>query len=73
MTPAQWTEGARKLLKGRTIKDVEYREDPNWGTWLDLELDDGTKATVVSDDEGNEAGALHLETKHGNKVLPRIP
>ena len=72
MTPAQWTEEARKLLKGRTIEDVQYYEDMDWGHNLCLELDDGTKAFVASDDEGNQAGALHLEIKDECKVLPRL-
>ncbi len=73
MTPAQWTEEARKLLMGRTIEDVQYYEDKDWGHNLCLELHDGTKVFVASDDEGNQAGALHLETKDGNIVLPRLP
>ena len=73
MAPAQWTEEARKLLKGRTIKDAGYVEDAGWGFALRLVLDDEVEVYVSSDDEGNEAGALHFFTPSGSETtLPRL-
>lgn len=58
------TIAARKLLKGRVIKDVRYlnaeeQEDHGWMRRpLVIELDDGTFIYPSRDDEGNDAGAL---------------
>lgn len=81
----KWTEEAQRLLVGKTIKSVRYETqkevDGRMGfcRGLVIELDDETVLWPMSDDEGNEAGAIHFRkfTKaegkwqiDGNGILP---
>ena len=59
-----WTKRAKKLLLGRKIVKVEYlpkseAKDMMWSTRpVTFLLDDGTWIMPMSDDEGNDGGAL---------------
>jgi hypothetical protein len=70
---------AQFVLEGRKIKSVSYmsdKEQENAGFYhkaLVIELDDGTIFWPSSDDEGNDAGAIHYQ-KAGDEetILPVI-
>jgi hypothetical protein len=73
----KWTKQARTILEGRTIKAVHYigekEADDNLFSkrGLMIMLDNGTMIYPMSDDEGNDFGAIHYVTKEGaNDVLP---
>ena len=66
----KWTATAQKILVGRKIVEAKYCEDTNF---LFLVLDDGTQVMPVSDDEGNDAGALHIIDMADNfSILPTL-
>lgn len=75
----KWNVIAAKVLVGRTIRSVGYMTDEekdNVGFYhkaLVIELDDGTVLYPSSDDEGNDAGAIHYQkAKDKNTILPVI-
>lgn len=65
-TRDRWNAEAKKLLVGRTIVEARYMtpEEASAAGWdsqpVFLTLDDGTQFWPSSDDEGNDAGALHV-------------
>ena len=71
-----WNKTANKLLLGKKIIKVEYMdsEEADKSMWYSrpvrIILDDGTNILPMSDDEGNDAGALWLGNKDGEQVLP---
>jgi hypothetical protein len=72
-----WVDIARKVLKGRTIKAVNYISEKDAddnllsNRGLMIMLDNGTMLYPMCDDEGNDFGAIHYTTKEGNSdVLP---
>lgn len=68
------------VLEGATIKHARYiwnDDAERYELTLLLTLADGSRATayVLSDDEGNNAGALHLltpEAEPSYTILPRL-
>jgi hypothetical protein len=73
----KWTKKAQEILKGRTIKALGYisEKDADDSMYskrgLMILLDNGTMIYPMSDDEGNDFGAIHYVTKEGaNDVLP---
>jgi hypothetical protein len=73
----KWTKQAQTILKGKTIKAVGYisEKDADDNMYskrgLMILLDNGTMIYPMSDDEGNDFGAIHYVTKEGaNDVLP---
>ena len=71
-----WNKTANDLLLGKKIIKVEYMssEEADKGMWYSrpvrIILDDGTNILPMSDDEGNDGGALWLGSKDGEEVLP---
>ena len=71
-----WNKTANKLLLGKKIIKVEYMdsEEADKSMWYSrpvrIILDDGTNILPMSDDEGNDGGALWLGNKDGEEVLP---
>ena len=71
-----WNKTANKLLLGKKIIKVEYisSEEADKGMWYSrpvrIILDDGTNILPMSDDEGNDGGALWLGNKDLDEVLP---
>ena len=71
----KWLKDATNVLKGKTIEHVRFmtveeQEDFGWNYRpIVLQLDDGNIIYPVSDDEGNEAGALFTN----DDDLPGIP
>lgn len=72
-----WVDRARDILKGRTIKAVNYISDRDADEnlfskrGLIILLDNGTMLYPMCDDEGNDFGAIHYTTKEGDSsVLP---
>jgi hypothetical protein len=71
-----WNETANKLLLGKRIIKVEYMgskeaENTMWHNRpVRIILDDGTNILPMSDDEGNDGGALWLGNKNREDVLP---
>ena len=75
MTPAlrnRWSMEAARQLQGRTIKAAQYVPDEEFGSLLAIELDNGTVAFVMADDEGNGPGALHLQRGDDVTILPQV-
>ena len=75
MTPElrhRWSREAARQLQGRTIKAAQYVPDEEFGSLLAIELDNGTVAFVMADDEGNGPGALHLQQGDDCNILPRV-
>lgn len=73
-----WEGVARRLLVGRTIRDVFYAslEDVELMGFqgkrpLVLVLDNGLQILPMSDDEGNDAGAFYVSDEQ-NDVLPTL-
>tara|TARA_Y100000296_G_C4938464_1_gene140215 strand:- start:37 stop:291 length:255 start_codon:yes stop_codon:yes gene_type:complete len=72
----RWNEHAKKLLLNRRIVSVKYmdNDEAKKSLWDDrpvrIILDDGTNILPMSDDEGNNGGALWFGTKDGEDVLP---
>ena len=71
-----WNKTANKLLLGKKIIKVEYMssEEADKGMWYSrpvrIILDDGTNILPMSDDEGNDGGALWLGSKDKEDILP---
>ena len=71
-----WNKTANDLLLGKKIVKVEYMssEEADKGMWYSrpvrIILDDGTNIFPMSDDEGNDGGALWLGNKDLDEVLP---
>ena len=70
-----WNKKATEVLKGRRITHVQYVEGDSLmhGYGLAIVLDNDTHLYVMSDDEGNDWGALHYVTKEGKQsILPTL-
>ena len=71
-----WNKTANDLLLGKKIVKVEYMssEEADKGMWYSrpvrIILDDGTNILPMSDDEGNDGGALWLGSKDKEDILP---
>ena len=71
-----WNKTANDLLLGKKIIKVEYMssKEADKGMWYSrpvrIILDDGTNILPMSDDEGNDGGALWLGNKDKEDVLP---
>ena len=71
-----WNKKAEKLLKGRTIKKVQYmtKENADIIGWskrpLLIVLDNDSILYSQADDEGNDGGALYIDngSEHGNTL-----
>lgn len=69
---------ADETIKGRTIKKIGWVHPDDLGIQhyaICLVLDDGTEIVVMSDDEGNDAGALGIAPGNPSVeafTLPRI-
>ena len=74
-TRLRWERAATKALKGKTVKAVRYMttgevEASGWSAAAPvIEFTDGSFIFPVSDDEGNEGGALFTSEKD----IPTIP
>ena len=72
MTENEWTKKAKSKLVGKKIAGVRWmtRDEATQSGWhnrpIVLVLDDGTWVAPMSDDEGNDGGAL----AHGNDTWP---
>lgn len=70
-----WNAEARKVLKGRTIKEVRYLNDKEMEMmgWykrpIAMFLDNGESCILSCDDEGNDGGVLFYGE---NGVLPTL-
>ncbi len=68
-----WIDRARELIVGRKIVDVRWLSDAEmranaWSTTCPVViLDDGTHLIPAADDEGNQAGVIHV-CKQGKLV-----
>ena len=66
-----WDEKINEVLKGRTIVKVEYvSEDLAREAWwsnrgIIITLDNGVELLPMSDDEGNDCGAIHYFQEDG--------
>lgn len=78
-TPAKrykyWNAKAKEILVGRTIKSARYMteeeaEEGGLRAGLVITLDNGTELLPMSDDEGNDVGALHYYTATVADCLP---
>jgi len=75
MSEQEWIESISKHLVGKTIVQIAYvsEEEAKTMYWhrrpVALRLDDGTWITPMSDDEGNDGGALTTSLEE----LPTIP
>lgn len=74
-----WIKKAESVLLNRKIVSVRYmtqEEADNCGFYrksIVIELDDGTLFYPSSDDEGNDAGAIHyVKQNDENYILPTI-
>ena len=73
---SNWQEQAVKLLKGRTIIKVQWmtKENAEQFDWhsrpLLMVLDNGTIMYAQTDDEGNDGGALYIDTGKEGLTLP---
>lgn len=71
-----WSKAAAESLVNKKIVAAGYARDEVFGYVLSITLSDGTSVFVMSDDEGNGPGALHLEA-HGDakvkhSILPQL-
>lgn len=70
----KWYLEAQKLLLNKKITNVQWqtwdKDDEYSSTGLVFEVEDGTVFFLSSDDEGNDAGALHWQTKTKDGILP---
>ena len=68
-----WHDMANKVLKGRTIVSVKYiSEDLASEAWwsnrgIVITLDNGVELLPMSDDEGNDCGAIHYFAEDGTQ------
>lgn len=73
-----WTQKAKKLLLGRQIVRVGYMTTETAEELRINErgvffvLDNGDSVFVMSDDEGNSSGALHIATSEQLEILPTL-
>ena len=68
-----WNEFATKRLVGKKILKAVYEDVFGDGVLgITFTLDDGTVVIASRDDEGNGPGALFLEGKEKDSVLPVI-
>lgn len=73
-TEQKWTNKAVTQLLGKKIVNVRYmfKAEQKIMGWdhkaLIIQLDDGSVWFPSSDDEGNDAGALHGQTKTGDPL-----
>ena len=71
-----WQKQAVGLLKGRTIVKVQWMTEKNakefgWNSRpLLMVLDNGTIIHAQADDEGNDGGALYVDTGKEGTTLP---
>ena len=71
-----WQKQAEKLLKGRTIIQIQWMtkenaEDIGWYKRpLLMVLDNGTIIHAQADDEGNDGGALYIQKGKESTTLP---
>jgi len=68
----RWSMEAARELQGRIIEAASYVLDEEFGSLLAIELDNGTVAFVMQDDEGNGPGALHLQKGKQCTILPCV-
>jgi hypothetical protein len=75
----KWVEKARQVLKGRKIIAVSYASEKDIEEsyfakrGLRILLDNGTEILPMTDDEGNDFGAIHYMTKEGKfDILPTL-
>ena len=70
----KWYKEANNLLLNKRIVAIGWHEwdaeDKYSSTGLVFKVEDGTHFFLSCDDEGNDAGALHWQTKKGYGVLP---
>jgi hypothetical protein len=71
----RWQRTAEKQLLGRRIVSIRWMTDA-WQNDLGWQaaapmivLDDGTIIWPATDDEGNEAGAVHGLTREGAEII----
>jgi len=78
---SHWNDKANEMLKGSKIIKCEYlsKEDCDQSFWynssLAILLEKNKKQfwiIVSQDDEGNDGGALFVDTGDGYETLPRI-
>ena len=74
-----WNDKAKSILIGKTITNVRYltTEECEENMWnkrgLVITLNDGTEIIPASDDEFNDTGVLHYQTKNEDyKCLPSL-
>lgn len=71
----KWNDEANKMLKGKTIKECRYltKEEAEEMGWYKrpvvIFFTDGTHMFPMSDDEGNDGGAMAVGQKD---VLPTL-
>jgi hypothetical protein len=74
----KWQNHCRKLLVGKTIKQVRYltEKEMEHCMWyknpLLIEFTDGTAILSQSDDEGNDGGAYYYFGKKKQEVIPVV-
>ena len=67
----EWNKRA-SVLNNRQIKEVYYEKDEYTDRYgVVIELQGGFKLWVMSDDEGNDVGAIHTNIKELS-CLPRL-
>lgn len=70
----KWYLEAQNLLLNKKITNVQWQtwdtDDEYSSTGLVFEVEGGTTFFLSSDDEGNDAGALHWQTEKDYGVLP---
>lgn len=73
----KWETFAKELLVGRTIVEVGYVTDSEMSLngWnrrpISFKLDNGTWLIVLTDNEGNDGGALQVITNEF-KLIPTL-
>ena len=66
-----WSKKATKEFGGKTIKAIQYTET-EYSYAPVIKFTDGTYLVAMSDDEGNDAGALHASTENNIWGVPTI-
>jgi hypothetical protein len=70
----KWYLEAQNLLLNKKITNVQWqtwdKDDEYSSTGLVFEVEGGATFFLSSDDEGNDAGALHWQTDKDYGVLP---
>lgn len=74
-----WQEKAIEVLQGKTIKHVQYlsqkeAEDNGWHKrGIQMLLDDGTRLTILMDDEANDMGVIdYYRDENFCGILPSL-